>query len=135
MELSILWTLSKYFTDSKFVFTFDLISSSVESSVTKKKTLAKISCFLLSCNHFESELRRTPLQQRLMTLLFPDCTLPVNFLLKFSWTSPLLAGNFLYYLLTSAQAYNGGRGKADAQIKPHVKSFKNTLRTELVDGK
>ena len=43
--LSILLTLSKYFTDPKFVFTFDLISSSVESSITKKKTLF-VSCFL-----------------------------------------------------------------------------------------
>ena len=57
MELSILLTLSKYFTDPKFVFTFDLISSSVESSITKKETLAKIACFaLLSYSHFESEL-------------------------------------------------------------------------------
>ena len=45
VELSILLTLSKYFTDRKFVFTFDLISSLVESSITKKKTLL-VSCFL-----------------------------------------------------------------------------------------
>ena len=56
VELSILLTLSKYFTNPKFVFTFDLISSSVESSITKKKTLEKLACFLLSCSHFESEL-------------------------------------------------------------------------------
>ena len=54
--LTVLLTFSEYFTDPKFVFTFDLISSSVESSTTKKKTLAKIACFLLSCSHFESEL-------------------------------------------------------------------------------
>ena len=47
VEFSILWTLLKYFTDPKFMFTFDLISSSLESSITKKKTLAKIACFLL----------------------------------------------------------------------------------------
>ena len=48
VELSILLTLSKYFTDPKFVFNFDLISSSVVSSITKKKTLEKllVSCFL-----------------------------------------------------------------------------------------
>ena len=48
VELSILLTLSKYFACPKFVFTFDLISSSVESSITKKKTLAKIACFFFS---------------------------------------------------------------------------------------
>ena len=53
VELSILLTLSKYSTNPKFVLTFDLISSSVESSITKNKTLAKIACFLLSCGHFE----------------------------------------------------------------------------------
>ena len=47
VELSILWTLLQYFIDPKFMFTLDLISSSVESSITKKKTLAKIACFLL----------------------------------------------------------------------------------------
>ena len=75
-ELSVLWTLLKYFTDPKFMFTFDLISSSVESSITKKKTLAKIACFFPCCSHFESKLWRTPLQQRLIRFLFPDCTVP-----------------------------------------------------------
>ena len=57
VELSILWTLSKYFTDPKFMFTFDKIYDyySVESSITKK-TLAKIACSLLFCSYFESEL-------------------------------------------------------------------------------
>ena len=80
-RMSLLWfllTLSKYFTNPKSVFTFNLISSSVESSITKKKTLAKIPCFLLSCSHFESELWRTPFHQRLMRLLFPDCTVPAG---------------------------------------------------------
>ena len=56
VELSILLTLSKYFTDPEFVLAFDLISSSVEFSITKKKTLAKVACFLISCSNFESEL-------------------------------------------------------------------------------
>ena len=51
VELSVLWTLlqyfREYFTDPKFMFTLDLISSSVVSSIIKKKTLAKIACFLL----------------------------------------------------------------------------------------
>ena len=47
VELFILWTLLKYLSDPKFMFAFDFISSSVESSITKKKTLAKIACFLL----------------------------------------------------------------------------------------
>ena len=51
VELSILLTLSKYFTNGKFVFTFDLISSSVESSITKKETLL-VSCFLAEELHF-----------------------------------------------------------------------------------
>ena len=53
MELSILWTLSKYFTDPKFMFTFDksYVYYSVESSITKK-TLAKIACFLLFLQPF-----------------------------------------------------------------------------------
>ena len=59
------------------MFTFDLISSLVECSITnKKKKLAKIVSLLLSCSHFESKLRRTPLQQRFMRLLFLDCTVP-----------------------------------------------------------
>ena len=75
MELSILWTLSKYFTDPKFMFTFDLISSSVESSITKK-TMAEIACFLLFCSHFENELWRTPLCSHDIRFLFPYCTVP-----------------------------------------------------------
>ena len=45
VKLSILLTLSKYFTDPKFVFMFDLISSFVESSITTKKK--KLTNFLL----------------------------------------------------------------------------------------
>ena len=72
LELSILLMLSKYFTDPKFVFAFGLTSFLNESSITKtKKKGAKIVCVLLSCNHFESELRRTPLQQRLREIAFP----------------------------------------------------------------
>ena len=49
VKLSILLTLSKHITDPKFVFTFDLISSLVESStIKKKKKWQKLfaSCFL-----------------------------------------------------------------------------------------
>ena len=61
----------------KLCLRFDLISSLVENSITKKKKkLAKIVCFLLSCIRFESELRRTSLQQRLMRPVFSDCTVP-----------------------------------------------------------
>ena len=47
-ELSILLTLSKHFTYPKFVFAFDLISSSIEFSITKKKKNWQkiVSCFL-----------------------------------------------------------------------------------------
>ena len=50
VKLSILLT-SKYFTNPKFVFMFDLISSFIESSITmKKKKLTRLFfCFLLSC--------------------------------------------------------------------------------------
>ena len=59
------------------MFAFDLISSLVECSITnKKKKLAKTVSLLLSCSHFESKPRRTPVQQGLMRLLFSDCTVP-----------------------------------------------------------
>ena len=63
MELSILLTMSKYFTDPKFVFTLDLISSSVESSITNKKTLL-LSCFLAAilCDFLELSDVIHPLQ-------------------------------------------------------------------------
>ena len=58
VKLSILLTLSKYFTNPKCVFMFDLISSFVESSITtKKKKLTKLFfCFLLSCKRTVKEL-------------------------------------------------------------------------------
>ena len=51
VELSILQSLSKYFTDPKFVFIFDLVSSLVEyneeENIGKKNCL--FVCLLLSC--------------------------------------------------------------------------------------
>ena len=47
MELSILLTLSKYFTDPKFVFMFDLISSLVEYN-EEENIGKKIVCLLLA---------------------------------------------------------------------------------------
>ena len=53
VELSILQTLSKYFTNPKFVFMFDLVSSLVEyneeENIGKKLFVCLFVCFLLSC--------------------------------------------------------------------------------------
>ena len=61
------------------MFALDIISVLVECSITyKKKKLAKTVslALLLSCCHFESKLGKPPVQQRLMRLLFSDCTVP-----------------------------------------------------------
>ena len=71
VELSILLTLSKYFTNQKFVFMFDLISSLVEYN-EEENIGKKIVCFLLSCKR----TIKTPLRQRLMRFLLFDCTVP-----------------------------------------------------------
>ena len=49
VELSILLTLSKYFTNPKFVFMFDLISSLVEYNEEENIGKKLFVCFLLSC--------------------------------------------------------------------------------------
>ena len=49
VELSILQTLSKYFTNPKFVFMFDLVSSLVEYNEEENTGKKMFVCFLLSC--------------------------------------------------------------------------------------
>ena len=86
VKLSILLTLSKYFTDPKCVFImFDLISSFVESSITtKKKKLTKFFLLLLAflqANYEELHLSKDSSDSFCLTVRYrrylgQDSTLP-----------------------------------------------------------
>ena len=67
-----LQTLSKYFTNPKFVFMFDLVSSLVEYNEEENIGKKLFVCFLLSCKRTIKKLHFG----RLMRFLLFDCTVP-----------------------------------------------------------